>query len=197
MRGGNDMKAYGDQIAQLLVEDHTIAEEEKRIYSYIFDYVIENVIYTCILLLIGLLCGRLGVTICYLLVAMPLRWFAGGYHANSRKECNVLSYGVFAIVLFVVPHIAPLLHLEWTMLYGIGWIGILAVAPVDTPNKRLSPGQRALLHRRCIMLCIGLSLVEGWLWWQQKNLYYAAISICVIIELIGLLMGIAKNRREL
>lgn len=47
------------------------------------------------------------------------------------------------------------------------------------------------------VLCAGLSVVEGCFWFGEKNLYYAAISICVIIELIGLLAGIVKNRRTL
>ena len=187
----------GNWIAQVLVENHTIEKKEQEIYTYIFDYIISNAIYAFSLVLIGVLCGRLDVTICYLLVAMPLRWVAGGYHANTRGMCNVLSYGVFLLVVFATPYIADWFRMGWLVLYGMGCAVILAVAPVDTPNKRFSCEQRKQLHRRCVILCAGLSVVEGCFWFGEKNLYYAAISICVIIELIGLVAGIAKNRRVL
>lgn len=187
----------GNWIAQVLVENHTINEKEQAIYAYIFDYIIESILYSGSLVLIGLLCGRLGIAACYLLVAMALRFVAGGYHADSKEICSVLSYGVFGIFLYVTPYVAPWFHVIWIILYGIGCIGILAVAPVDTPNKRFSSEQRKRLHRRCVILCVGLSVVEVWFWFCEWNLYYAAISICVIIELTGLIAGIVKNRRGL
>ena len=87
------MKQPGTYLADILTEDGQIPKEQQSIYAYLFDYLIESLLYDIIVLIFGLLVHRFGITICYLLVTIPIRHFAGGFHANTRLGCTLLSSG--------------------------------------------------------------------------------------------------------
>lgn len=74
------MKAWGKEIACILMDNNTISKEETGIYAYLFDYLIENILFNGSVIVIGLLSGRVGIAFCYLLVTIPMRHYAGGCH---------------------------------------------------------------------------------------------------------------------
>lgn len=130
------MKQLGTYLADTLTEDGQISKEQQAIYAYLFDYLIEALLYDIVVLIIGLLVHRLDLTLCYLLVTIPLRHFAGGFHANTRLGCTILSYGIYLITIFscslILKHIKPV----WIfILYLLTWCMILPVAPVDTKKQ--------------------------------------------------------------
>ena len=108
------MKQLGTYLADTLTEDGQISKEQQAIYAYLFDYLIEALLYDIVVLIIGLLVHRLDLTLCYLLVTIPLRHFAGGFHANTRLGCTILSYGIYLITIFscslILKHIKKLFH---------------------------------------------------------------------------------------
>jgi len=54
-----------------------------------------------------------------------------------------------------------------------------------------------VLHHRCVLTFILMTVVIICLWYNKQHLYYSTISMCVILDTIGLLLGIWKNRRLL
>ena len=95
------MKQLGTYLADTLTEDGQISKEQQAIYAYLFDYLIEALLYDIVVLIIGLLVHRLDLTLCYLLVTIPLRHFAGGFMSNTRLGCTILSYGIYLITIFL------------------------------------------------------------------------------------------------
>ena len=91
------MKQFGSYLADTLAKDNQIPEEQQAVYAYLFDYLIESLLYDVFVLIIGMIFHHTGATVCYLLVTIPLRHFAGGFHANTRLGCTILSYGIFFI----------------------------------------------------------------------------------------------------
>lgn len=191
------MKAPGKIIAYALAKDNQIPKNQFYIYAYLFDYIFEIIIYIATILAIGLFARRIDITLCYLVVTMPLRHFAGGFHANTKLGCTILSYGFFLSILFFAPKFALKPHFLWIFLYFLCWIVILSIGPVDSKNKRLTSSQKEVLHHRCVLTFILMTVAILLLWFNQQNLYYSTISICVILDTLGLLLGTWKNRREL
>ncbi|MDE5778763.1 MAG: accessory gene regulator B family protein [Lachnospiraceae bacterium] len=191
------MKAPGEITAYALVKDNQIPKDQFHIYAYIFDYIFEFIIYIVIILTIGLFSRRINITLCYLLVTIPLRLFAGGFHANTKLGCTILSYGLFLTILIFAPKLESKFHFLWIFFYLLCWILILSIGLVDSKNKRLSPSQKNVLHHRCVLTFILMTVVMLCLWYNKQNLYYSTISMCVILDTIGLLLGAWKNRRLL
>lgn len=192
------MKQPGTYLADILMEDGQIPKEQQSIYAYLFDYLIESLLYDIIVLIFGLLVHRLDITLCYLLVTIPIRHFAGGFHANTRLGCTLLSYGIYLATVFLGPILVPFIKPVWLfILYLIFWGMILPVAPVDTKNKRLSVNQRKKLFHRCIITCIIMSIIMFVLYTCRQVLYMGMITICMMEGVISVYIGIWKNRRNL
>ena len=82
------MKQPGTYLADILTEDGQIPKEQQSIYAYLFDYLIESLLYDIIVLIFGLLVHRFGITICYLLVTIPIRHLSGDCFSRSGS-CTI------------------------------------------------------------------------------------------------------------
>lgn len=190
------MKHMGTFIADTLSEDSQIESNQKNIYAYLFDYIIEQLIFDAIVLIIGVVSGRFIITLCFLAVTIPIRHFAGGFHASTPWMCNILSYGSYILTIIIVPVLEPYIHPYWAAIYAILWGLILPITPVDTPNKRLNTEQKSKLLRLCIKTCVIMSVLYLILVLSRQTLYYGAITLCLAESALGLYIGFAKNRRE-
>ena len=94
-------------------------------------------------MILGVIFGKLFEVLFFLTLFIPLRVFAGGYHARSAKRCMVLSTGVIVAVILLSYAYE---HLFSTFDYGIitefvlflicGTV-VFLLSPVDNDNKRL------------------------------------------------------------
>lgn len=191
------MKQPGTILADTLKEDGQISEEQQDVYAYLFNYLFESLLFDILVLLIGILVHRWAIAVCYLLVTIPLRHFAGGFHANTKLGCTLLSYGIYLFTLWLAPALTTPIPQIWLLVYVIAWCFILPVAPVDTKNKRLSDEQKKKLSGSCIRTCILMSILVFLLWWIHQPLYYGTISICLMESAVSVYIGIWKNRRNL
>lgn len=190
------MKSAGKIIAYELTKDRQIPKKDYKIYCYLFDYILDEFIYTIILLTIGILLHNIGICICYLLVSFPLRHFAGGVHASTKIRCTIYSYGIIVFILITAPYIAENFYTIATPLYFICWSIIILIAPVDTKNKRLTIRQKTHLHNLCIITFLVMTIIFILMLYQKQILYYSTISFCVIIDTIGLILGMIKNQSK-
>ena len=190
------MKRLGKIISYTLVKDNQIPKNQYYIYTYLFDYILEFNCFIIIILSIGFIVGKIDLSLCYLFVTIPLRLFAGGIHAKTKFACTIITYSLFVVVL-LTSQITCIISSFLLIVYFFCWVIILSIAPVDTENKRLSRPQKNKLHHKCKITFIIMTAVVMFLWYNNQNLYYSTISICVILDTVGLLLGKWKNRRQL
>ena len=126
------MKQFGSYLADTLAKDNQIPEEQQAVYAYLFDYLIESLLYDVIVLIIGMIFHHTGATVCYLLVTIPLRHFAGGFHANTRLGCTILSYGIFFLTVFPSSFLVSLIK------PGYGSYFISCPGPSFSRSRRLT-----------------------------------------------------------
>lgn len=187
------MNKLGLFIADTLKENHQIPAEEYKIYAYLFSYIIEDILFNFSILAIGIITKNIITTLFYLLTSLPLRYFSGGFHANTKLGCLILSYSHYILVLFLT-YQTELNPIASILLYFFCWFVTLQIAPVDTPNKRLSKSQQKKLHFRCIITFFTMTFIYTILW-KYDTIYTTTITICVTMNTIGLLIGLRKNRR--
>lgn len=185
---------FSRMIAHTLVEQTQIQQEEEIIYAYLFASIGEEVGFDVVVLILGSFLKHTGISLCYLLVTTPLRHFAGGFHANTRFGCTVLSYGIFLAIILICPIVVPIYRLLWIVIYSLCWIIIYILAPVDTANKRIPPETRVLLRHRCLITFIIMTILYLYLIYQQSVLYYGSISVCMLVCACGLIIGVYKNK---
>lgn len=125
--------------SEYLVAQRAIDPKDTAIYRYGMEMMVLTIAEVASILLIAVFVGNFFETFLYFLAFIPLRLFAGGYHATTRLRCYLLSlavYGVFSFCLVIVP-------VQWLVELSLGaallsFITIYICAPVIHDHKSVS-----------------------------------------------------------
>ena len=172
-----------------MIDLKIIMESDRELYLYGIKELIvifQNIVIT---LALGVLFHNFFQTIVFLGAYIPLRSFAGGYHAVSAKRCSVYSLGLILILEFYFSH-RYLVALKYIFSMLVIAISIIyKVSPLQCVNKPLSTEEKcryALLTKKILLIECGLIVTFSIL-----NLTAIAngISIALIVE--GILLTIS------
>lgn len=152
---------FAKKISDKMVERGIVQKEDAALYQYGIGngiVVAGNLLASAVF---GILTGRLGVVLVFLLFYGSLRSYSGGVHCRSRAGCFILSMLVLSV---------PVFSYEWVMgnaalpaIVGVGVIAIVVVlvlSPVESINKPLDDEERKVYKRisHCIVVLQGCVL---------------------------------------
>lgn len=149
------------KIADFLVYQQQISEEEWEIYQYGYDTLFYSIEQTILLLLLGLLFHQLTGTLLYIASYFLIRRYTGGYHASTRLRCTLLTLSTYILsiivgnILVYVPHFYIILG----VLQLIYYILIYQYSPVEHPDKPLSVKLKKKNRRNGFILSILFTIV--------------------------------------
>lgn len=124
------------RMTDFLVAQQAIDKKDTAIYRYGMEVMFLTVIEVASILMIAVVVGNGLETLLYFLAFIPLRLFAGGYHATTRLRCYMLSlavYGAFSACLIVVPE--RLLSILSIGAAALSLVMVLSWAPVIHRNR--------------------------------------------------------------
>lgn len=169
----------------------SIKQEEKELYAFGLEAVLSCAVTLFSTALIGLFLGQLVGAFFFMLFFIPLRSYAGGYHAQTHMGCYLLSCAVTIAVLLLADQFSGFLAANTVVFITLTIFSALLVmvlAPVETPNKPLDALERSVytFKTRLVlgveMLCyIALMLVKNQYlaFIIMLNFVVMAISLCV------------------
>lgn len=180
-------------LTEILIRNHIIEDEEKALYVFGFHYGFMTLLNIATTLFIGLLFCMLWQSAIFLVCYIPLRIFAGGYHAKTPLRCYVMSSIMVAVILLLIRSV------PWdsalciaVLVSGAFIIGLRA--PVANPSKPLDALERKVYRSRTL----GILLIEGsaallLLW---VGLLEAAVCIAVSVGMLGLMVLPKVHRND-
>lgn len=179
-----------------LIREGVIQQEDRECYQYGCEQGLFMLLNLLTTVLIGLLMGMVWQSVLFTLLYIPLRIYAGGYHAKTQLRCFFVSNGMIIAALLGMktllqsPSICGIL-----LLLGAGVV--LWLAPVEDQNKPLDQQEKAVYRqkgRRILVLYLALFLAGAVLRWGALTATLAA----VLVEMAGmLLLGDIKNKKIL
>lgn len=190
MKVVNSISTY---ISQTLYESNSISQEEIPIYNYCLSYFFESLIYCIYIVFLALILGQIINGFLIILIFLPLKILAGGYHAKSQKQCYFLSYGSIPCIFFVNFYFHITFTIRWIILYTICSIFIIFLAPIDTENKKISKDKRNILKKYTMFYIVFLTALSQLLLWAKCYQNYIIFSICICIININQLIGLLSN----
>ncbi|MEM1485834.1 accessory gene regulator B family protein [Oscillospiraceae bacterium PP1C4] len=184
-----------ESITNSLITNGNIKSEDKEIYSYGFEMGIAMLGNLLTSILIGLFLGKLVECIVFLLAYMPLRSYAGGYHASSHLRCYFLSSAILILVLLTIPSALALTSpYKSVMLVACSAIIILILSPVQDSNKPLDDDERKMYAKNSkIILSIELCLYFVFVMMRWQTIALVIVESLVVIA-ITLFIGYTKNQ---
>lgn len=181
------MKLFVHYIVNYLIELNMIDMDDAEIYYFGIAeglLLIFNIILT---LLISVILSDIKTGILFLFFFAPIRCYAGGYHAKTRKKCLFWSIAILVIALGGIKLLdsfgSELLILLYFISYKIG-----SESPVENGNKPLNMNERIIYKKKTIhILC--LEDILALLFWRISPLITYVVVIAQIIEIILLIHG--------
>lgn len=184
------------KIVNNLVHSGVIKEEDAEIYIYGINQILTSVLNVSSALIIGLIFGVFPEIAVFMAAYIPLRSFAGGYHAKTPLSCYVFS----VIMLIVVSIGLKYLHLADWVYYAVlvaATLVVLVLSPVEDRNKPLAEIEQKVYKRRTILIAaVELTLAMLLKLLMFDDLFIATAYSFVVLSLM-LIAGKAKNRFEL
>lgn len=139
------------KIGNNLVHSNVIKEEDVEIYIYGINQILVSVLNVSSTLIIGLILGMLLESIIFMAAYIPLRTFAGGYHAKTPTRCYILSLIIIIIVLAGIKYISVLDIVYYVVLTAEVLI-IILLSPVEDRNKPLDEIEEKVYKNRIIFI---------------------------------------------
>ncbi|MBQ8800074.1 MAG: accessory gene regulator B family protein [Lachnospiraceae bacterium] len=171
----------------------TISREDKEIYVYGMQQGMIALLNLGTTILLGMVFGKLLECIVFMVAYMPLRSFAGGYHAKTAIRCYIFSIVMMSAVLWVMRYVmySGLVCGCLTAIFGsMIWF----LVPVEDRNKPLDDVEKVVYRKRAR----GILLFEIVIMVISLLLNDKRIAICMMmvfgIMAIMLLLGQWKNR---
>lgn len=186
------------KIVRYLIAQNCIKEEDRDLYAYGLCLIAMVTMNIVIAIVLGLFIHRLPYILGFLLCFIPLRSYAGGYHARSMAVCAVVSQLILVAAALIASQIAD--RQVWVLPFfvlclGFGLIQIVGKAPSETENKPLSKEERVFYRKMAIMIT-ALETVAAVLCYLAG--FYGAVTTvaCAVLTESFLLIANGRNSYE-
>lgn len=181
------------RIGDDLVRSNVIEAEDAEIYIYGINQILVSVLNVSSALIIGLIFGTLLEIAVFMAAYIPLRSFAGGYHAKTPLRCYIFS----VIMLIIVSIGLKYLHIEMWGYYAVLLAAVLIVfvlSPIEDKNKPLDDLEYKVYKKRAIIIAV-IELVISVLFKLTglDNLFIAVVYSFAVLGFM-LVAGMVKNK---
>lgn len=184
------MKQLIERLIEKQVSAGSIGKEEEEIYRYGYMILFEWGFNLMLAGVIGMLTGGMQTTIIFLISVIPLRSFAGGYHASTPLRCAVISNAALVLVIGLSEWLAamhPPLGMFFLCELVLAGYYVCRV-PVDSLQKPLSDRERQVyaLYAKAFyaveVLAMAILCAAG----REKNgITIMLVHILVVLSLLS------------
>lgn len=178
------------------LENHGIvSKSDKALYEYGLRQMFTTVLNILTMLLIGFSMKMVIPAILYTLAYIPIRIYAGGYHASTPQRCWAFSAVMLFIVLCIVKYTPEKYFWYLTALSLIAGIVIIFLSPVEDQNKPLDETEHHVYHVRTVVVVLTEMFAVVILYVLQIRSIVTVFEMVWCSLAIMLMLGQLKNRK--
>lgn len=148
-----------DKIVDSQLKSGVIQEEDIPVYRYGYLLLFEMLLNVVAGIILGVMLGQLAMTFIFWLAYIPLRSYAGGWHASTFFRCFIVSLLSLVMALLITDYSNLSVN---QLTFGIDvvcMVLISAMAPVDTKGKPLDEKEKGRYKRITMVILIIHALV--------------------------------------
>lgn len=169
---------------------------EGRKYVYAYEILLNQLLNVSIATFLAIISHECIAVAVFLLIYVPVRKYAGGFHADSNAKCVMYSS-----LLIVVVILSNKLFIQYTNGFGaiMGICTLVLVlcvwymAPVEAANKKLDGVERRRYRKRVRILCVIHAVVIVLNVWLLKMSY---ISMNLLLGYITLFIVLVTKYKK-
>lgn len=183
-------------IATKMVDNSIIKNTEMELIAYGMHLMLMSVIDISVVIIISIMFHRFVETTLFLLAFIPLRTYAGGYHAHSELGCFMIfifTYLVFLTMIKCIPvNVYPIISVNVAI---FGLVCILKFAPIVNNNKPLNTA-RVIKYKKISMILVSIQtfIISVFLLINHSSIYLLSFTLGELIVIISMLAAILVNK---
>lgn len=174
-----------------------------EIYVYGFELIISSIIETSALLLVGFLIGKIIETMLFLFSFSSIRFFSGGYHANSYLKCFAVTLVNYFLVLFLYNNLIDFsvnIILVFSLVtFILSLVLFIKVCPLKSKGKTIL-NYKMQKRLSVIALCINMALVMVLFYIFKSNILIIVLPTIFMVDTLIVIekikQGVVKNGKE-
>lgn len=181
-----------DNIVKWMLNNQIIEENKAVICRWGISHILDTVFNIATFLIIGFLFKMPIETIIFTLGYIPLRIYAGGYHAKTPLRCWCLSNIILAVSLVIVRNVEKY-YIAFDILSLIAIVVLIVFMPVEDLHKPLDQNDRKKYKKRGVAILaieICISFVFTLLHHDKISLVLSSVWVLLSVMLI---LGVIKN----
>lgn len=185
-------RGVSQQLTQSLIDNNTIKDEEREIYRYGIEQGLTIILNFVTTLLIGLVCGMVWQSVVFTTAYIPLRSFAGGYHAKTPTKCYIFSIVLMFAVLLAMKLVPFTIFICSVMLF-VSSVVFLFLSPVEERNKPLDKTEQMVYRKRALLIWISELMLTGACLCFQIMPLAICLTMALTVMAVMLILGQLKN----
>lgn len=173
-----------------------IEESDKEIYLFGIYQGLIFLLNIGTTIIIGITLNMFVESVLFLLCFIPLRIFAGGYHAKNQLRCYIMSTITTIFILYVIAFLQENLSIVEIGIYIISVYIIWKLVPVPDKNKPLELYEQNKYRRKVhVILSIEIFVFVCTILGGQKMIPAVIYGVFCLLAVI-LILGKWKNNGE-
>lgn len=151
---------FAKKISHFFIKKNVISQKDFDIYVYSFELLISTLINFVMIISIAIFSRKVTETIFYIVAFIPLRIFAGGYHADTHERCLLILLISYLVFLILISCVSIYLSIIISLVsLGLANIIIYIYAPVEDPNNPMNEKQKrkSKIKSRVVISLISLT----------------------------------------
>ena len=185
------MSAY---ITDTLIEGKIIKMEERNLYLYCFGTLIEMTANIITTLIISALLGKIVAALFFMLIFIPLRITAGGYHCETAGKCYLLSMAVYLAVILTYDYVSIAPSYVCVLMCVIDFAAIIILSPVVSPNKPFTAKEK--IKNRQISIALSLIYITAIIVMMNCKIVYTFVILeSLTAAVVSMIAGYIKYKK--
>ena len=186
-----------DKAIEFLYDNEDEMDEEKaEIIRYGLEILLIKITFFSAALVISSLMHSFWECIIFTALFSRIRSYAGGYHADTRRKCFVLSMLTFCSVFIILKliKIFPVILIIIAILAAASSVVIFRFAPIDTENKRLDDEEIQIFKKKLRTAVIVELIVAAAAYFLNFKGIMCSVMLSIILAALLICIEIKNNR---
>ena len=185
-------EVLSERVTDWLLANEAVPKEDKEIYRYGIQQGMIALLNLGTTMMIGMVFGRLFESILFMAAYIPLRSYAGGYHAKTAVRCYFFSIVMISAVLWVMRYVAYV-GLICGCLTAISGSAIWFLVPVEDQNKPLDEVEKVVYRKRARGIVLAESTLSLFAILCNGKRLGMCMTLVLCVLALMLLLGKWKN----
>lgn len=182
-----------EKLANNLEENQIIKHDDRELYVYGFNQGLNILLNLITTLVVGLLFRNILELAIFIAAYIPLRSFAGGYHAKTPLRCYIYSIVMLILVSVGMKHLF-FVDMVYYAILVISSLIIYTLSPIEDQNKPLDKIEIKVYRKRSLLIMLIELIICILFNVLSINKLFISIVYALFVMSIMLLIGMIKNK---